>query len=82
MTTSATSNTNINLYAKQLLERLGNSIYERGALDAALFTFNSKEICIVEDWIQEFLIEAEAPEVETNEAPECSVNSFAGILYR
>lgn len=45
--------------SSQLLERLGNSIYERNAHKSDQpFTFTISEIHIVEDWLQEILKES------------------------
>ena len=51
----------IDLYMRsvQLLEKLGNSIYDRnGHKSAQPFTFTLTEIHIVEDWLQDVLKES------------------------
>lgn len=43
--------------ASQLLEALGNSIYDREGYKDIIFTFTIKEIHIVENWLKDLLRE-------------------------
>ncbi|MGE4118925.1 MAG: hypothetical protein AB7F29_13715 [Candidatus Nitrosocosmicus sp.] len=44
--------------ASELLEALGNSIYDREGHKGIVFTFTIKEIHIVESWLKDLLREA------------------------
>jgi len=48
-------NIDLHAYSSDLLERLGNSIYDRQGHEAPQFTFTIQEIHIVEQWLKEVL---------------------------
>lgn len=44
--------------AKQLLEKIANSVHERDPKNANLLCFSTTEVQLVEQWLQEFINES------------------------
>lgn len=51
----------IDLYAKavNLLEQIANSVHERDPKNPNLLCFSTSEVQVVEDWLREFVKEAQ-----------------------
>jgi len=51
----------IDLYAKavQLLEKIANSVHERDSKNPNLLCFSTSEVQVVEQWLEEFVKEAQ-----------------------